>query len=138
MFVVVRDQSVRVRELQVGVDTEMLQKWGSDRYVEHVLRRAENAGMVGTSEHMNSKADGLFAASSSHNPLLVITKKTGYTKPRETGVKIHIGGPIKAAAPSPKNNTTDADPSILAETPPPKEDGERKEEEEDCDLTALF
>ena len=63
MFVVVRDQQIRVRELQVGVDTEMLQKWGSDRYVEHVLRRTENAGMLGTSDHMGAKADSLFAAS---------------------------------------------------------------------------
>ena len=63
MFVVVRDREIRVRELQVGVDTEMLQKWGSDRYVEHALRRTENAGMLGTSDHVHAKADGLFAAS---------------------------------------------------------------------------
>lgn len=41
----------------------MLQKWGSDRYVEHALRRTENAGMLGTSDHVHAKADGLFAAS---------------------------------------------------------------------------
>jgi len=41
----------------------MLQKWASDRYVEHLLRRTENAGMLGTSDHMSTKADGLFAAS---------------------------------------------------------------------------
>lgn len=59
----VRDQQVRIRELQVGADTEMLQKWASDRYVEHVLRRTENADMQGTSGHVHAKTDGLFAAS---------------------------------------------------------------------------
>ena len=85
----VRDQQIRVKELKVGVDTEMLQKWASDRYVEHVLRRTENAGMLGTAHHMNSKADGLFAASQANQPFAITsTRKPGSTKPRETGVKI--------------------------------------------------
>jgi hypothetical protein len=93
----VRDQQIRTKEPEVGVDIEMLEKWATDRYVEHLLKKKENAGMVGNSDHMNSKAgvDGLFQASQAKQPFALGSSMGAKNKPKETGIKIHVGAPVK-------------------------------------------
>lgn len=75
----------------------MIYKWASNHYVEHLLKKKENAGMAAISY----QEDDLYAASNSYSAKNTYSfggglgpsstkKKTGY---KETGVKIRIGGP---------------------------------------------
>lgn len=61
-YIIVKDQSVRIKELKIGEDDEMIEKWASNAYVEHLLKKKDNAGMATAV----AKEDALYAASSSH------------------------------------------------------------------------
>mmetsp|Transcript_33433 Transcript_33433/g.51321 ORF Transcript_33433/g.51321 Transcript_33433/m.51321 type:complete len:294 (-) Transcript_33433:258-1139(-) len=42
IFIVIRDQSVPIRQLSIEEDTEMVSKWASNTYIEHILRKDQS------------------------------------------------------------------------------------------------
>lgn len=58
-MVIVKDNSVKTKHLEIGVDEELLKKYASSSYIEHILMKQKTGG-VGSS---TSKYDELLIAS---------------------------------------------------------------------------
>ena len=62
VFVVVRDFSVPIKLLEMGSDE--IKKWGSDEYIQHIVKRIEAQGTMQSTEHSSDKYDSLFESAS--------------------------------------------------------------------------
>ena len=130
IFIVVKDMSKPTKHLELGKDDELLQRFGSSAYVEHLLRKGENAGAV--AEHISSQYDALYQASQSN--VYSNVPKGGPKK--ETGIKIQTGlgyqkkEEKKQDAPEGPDKDKKDEQMNSNQTP--------DEEDEDCELGALF
>ena len=115
----------------------MLEKWASDRYVEHLLKKKENAGMVANSEHMSAKAgsDGLFQASQANKPFALGSSMTKTDKYKEKGLKIRVGAPIQKAEQNGKTAGQEDGQIVQPQQAPVQIE---EEDEGDIDLMPLF
>ena len=59
-MIIVKDNSIKTKHLELGVDDDLLLKYGSSAYVEHILRRQSSSGVQTSS---TSKYDELLMAS---------------------------------------------------------------------------
>ena len=59
MFIVVRDQSKQLKHLIIGKDDELIRRYASADYIEHLLRKQETSGY---DNNLEAK-EALFAAS---------------------------------------------------------------------------
>ena len=84
--IVVRDWSIGMKDLVVGEDEELIQKYASSRYIEHLMNK-QAAGSTPAEGQVSKTDDPLFAASSGNQYSYEPSKRAR----REEGVKIHVG-----------------------------------------------
>ena len=87
---------MRVRDLVIGEDDKQINKWASNHYIEHLLKKKDNAHLSYASTMDDDK---LFKEASKPKKYETSTYSSTYNAPKETGVKIRIGAPIQKEEP---------------------------------------
>ena len=106
---------MRVRDLVIGEDDQQINKWASNHYIEHLLRKKDNAAL--SYAQYDAGSDRLYKEASKPRKYEAATNGG----PKETGVKIRIGAPIEKDEPKQDQDDKGRDTD--------KKDEERKEEE---------
>ena len=131
IFIAVKDINKPTKQLVLGSDDALLQKYASAAYVEHLLRKGETAGAV--AERISSQYDALLAESQGN---VYSNVQSGGPK-KETGIKIQTGLGYQKKEENKKDATEGShnDQDKLDEL---IKKNQAKEEDEECDLGALF
>jgi len=79
----VKDQAIRPREVAIGVDSELIDKYASAAYVEHLMKRSDNKDMAQTS-------GSLYEASTTYTSTARTYASTANSGPKEQSMKINI------------------------------------------------
>ena len=83
-MIVVKDNSIPLKALKIGVDDDLLKRYASKMYIEHLLKRQDNSAMV-SSQAVVPGEDPLYAASQNN---VYSMQPTTRPKKKEQGIKI--------------------------------------------------
>ena len=103
IFLVIKDHSVKVKNLELGVDNELIYKYASNDYVTHILSQKETSKMV-VDDNIRKSSDPLFEAAKANKPDYGAKAKAGK---KEVGVKIKISQPGAVGAQEQEDKKSD-------------------------------
>lgn len=110
----------------IGEDDQQINKWASNHYIEHLLRKQDNAAL--SYAQYDDGSDRLYKEASKPRKY----DAPANSGPKETGVKIRIGAPIE------KDDPKQDQDGKGGEADKKDEEGKEEEDEQIGYMEALF